>query len=766
MDIEEIRTDVIWDTSGVKAGADDIEKIVARQQRIEAAALSATEARQKAHQARMAGLRSAHDGRAGNSRMTGDLLNAATGSSGNVNRVNMLQHLGFSAATGGAVAAGIGAATGILNRYREEAKELQRTSDRLDESFASTRGRAAYMNAGSGRGSLSGSIEDLRKAGLAEADHQGGLIQTRKDRDYFFGAGGPGPARLDEGLHHLSIPGLRSLGELNLTGGDSINEQLAKSRQREGTANSLRQKLENDRSEGIRKDTAFSRERTRGSSFQAERLELQMSEKREIAEAGAEQISRKDLANIRARFDIERREIDVRERTSKLELNTRQEIADFRGGPMDREQFAANRELDLARKSLELAKSRTKEEQAQARVRVAAAEQAVTLTNLEAAARRDMWKGEVEANNVRQQGLGFRAGLAKDRFGPEENKKFAAGQAVQRREAEDNLVVAQGALDRVNNKATREFSKNGAVTPETKHEQTLFMQARDAAQTEKQEKETQLAEEEKARNIQIERARNAGGNETAAMRLDNKGRGDLAERRRDEDQTKAQAEELRRQGRPELAAELEKQHALREQSRHDQIFLLPNGRRRPRADIMHDLRSRRRTERRFDAAHARAAGSGDPRGAGLHSGDPTSRHNGNGLDIPPGNVGQDPKGPGLHPQHLTGTGPRAVQSNVFKRPWYNPTGRDEDQDFNLWDDLQKKRDLRWGKEKGSGVSSSSSLYQRPDPDQIASRKTSDSGKGGPAEQLKVLQEMKNELKAVIMEQTKVLRGGLPNGTTP
>jgi hypothetical protein len=527
-------------------------------------------------------------GGGGGGRYVGDLLNMASGTSGNVMRVNFLSHLGLTPLIGGGIASLAGGLAATIGHYSREGNELRAGSERLDESFSESRRRAVFTNRSSGVGEISERIADLRTAGRSELDQQAKLTQQRGERDQLEGF----PFhRIDEWMARK-------------TGRASISDLISESRQREGASNNQIGLLQGERSAAYQYDTASTRERLGGSTFAAKRMELQMGEKRALTEAGSFEVSGKDFAQIKEKFALEQRANDLDEEAAKTRQRYALELAEFRGNSEQRTRHSNDVELAQAKDLLKVAVARGNVEEIRAAETEVASRSTAKFENernkrgLQLAADSSLRRGAIGLGSAQ-----FR--LGQDLFSQNENTRFGAGQNVEREQASAGVASAREALLLAQQKL-----KNEGATIELVNEEKLARQGVAAAQLTQLEVEKKLSAESIQRTRQQRAEGDAARNQTAAMRLSNSGRSDLAAVRSGRDQSEAAALSFERAGRHDLATEAQEQQHQSEVGAYDAKYLRADGRRKRRSDVQRHDRHLRVIEGRRNRANDRLEKNG------------------------------------------------------------------------------------------------------------------------------------------------------------
>lgn len=176
-----------------------------------------------------------------------------------------------------------------------------------------------------------------------------------------------------------------------------------------------------------------------------------------------------------------------------------------------------------------------------------------------------------------------RFAIGQDTTSPNQQLRFAAGQSVARNDAAANVASAQANFD-----ATRSVASQNALNQ---------------AKLAQLDVEKKLSAEARARQRMLATTARAASLETAAMRVANTGRTDRADVMRERAQSAAAQLEYRRQGRDDLAGEEQEQQGQREIGRFDEKYLRPDGRKRSRTAINREERAARKLGHRRDRRH-------------------------------------------------------------------------------------------------------------------------------------------------------------------
>lgn len=296
-----------------------------------------------------------------------------------------------------------------------------------------------------------------------------------------------------------------------------------------------------------------------------------------------------------ARLEYEWAEKSTRERKTSLAID--REVANFRGGAEARTRNAAEQALRKEKELLAIAKERGADAEREAQVRVSAAELTLALTKRELAARRIGDAADIERSGLRTASSRMNAGLRTD--SQDENVRFAAGQASALDRAKTGVSIAEKDLKEASDKVANErASQNGKASVSAIKEQTLAQDKLNIAKDEQVEVEKQLSFQAAERKRALKAEMDAARNETAAMRMENAGRGDRAAVMRGRSETAAQALEFQRQGRPGMAEEVQQQQRQREVGAYLDKYTRPDGRRRSRSEINREERTARKLEQR------------------------------------------------------------------------------------------------------------------------------------------------------------------------
>jgi hypothetical protein len=341
-------------------------------------------------------------------------------------------------------------------------------------------------------------------------------------------------------------------------------------------------------------------------------------------------------------------QVAARQKIAEIEKST----ADFRGSAEERSMQAADARVKAAQTARDYAI--TDVEWMEKDKDLSAAVLAQEQNRLDLAEKRIAMAGQIARGEMQVQLAAERAALAPALYGPSLQMRFLASQKFERDQASEKVSAAQSNLDDANAKVAAEIADpahGGKADEETIEAQILAQQELNKAKSEEVEINTKLTAESKEHAYQMGRELAAMEVETAAMRMQNSGRSDLAQLATMRSQDEQKAQELDRQGgspdqiaaakkaldaaqdtvkresywaKPEdinaadqaqaqyddLTRPHQEAQQVREQEHEkevgmiDDMYLNPDGRKKRRSQVNDMLRKRRRTQRRRDAFNA------------------------------------------------------------------------------------------------------------------------------------------------------------------
>lgn len=718
---QELRTSVAWETSGVDRGLQRVEQALSRMDKAESRSVTqqaareaqavqrqktnreralrdlermekdSAERRAKATEAayksadRAAQLRQAatakalrvegtaasrsssgasgHSGGGGTARrMAGDALNAATGGSGNVMRLNMLAHmgplLGGAAALAGMFAKGFSA----NSRMVQDTQSLRRSigdrtySDWNDNGVAAPimRMLPSWMQSGGQIGRAS--TRSIEGMSAQREEISGGIEKLQGGRGYWetfgsqFGKNFSGHGRMEESFKEeetaqnklIELDGkiaarikeqtaarrlgvfesvqegelaanrlemeekIAALDDKMGAGKISVGERMAGVKDAQGGKEiadfqSYQNRLAHDRGVDSLNSQTYNRGRGDRVALRSAYSEFQAADAA-VRTAPTREAKAKANAEKNSRWqDVVEADRATRGREASQEIE--QKIAQFRGGAEARTLHAAEQQLAEQEALLAIAKESGSEAARAAQIGVDRAKLTLDLTKQEAEARRIDNAAQIKRGNI--QNAGARFGLSQESESQNGQIRFAAGQSVERKAAETEVQSAQLELERARAQVANEIAKQGQASEDTLKNQVLAQQSLNAAKVSQLATEKKLQFEAVAHARQLQTQLTAARAETGALKIGNMGRTDRADLARSRASTAAQALEAQRDGRPAEAAEIQEQQKQREIGLFDAKFLRPDGRRRRRSEINKEERAARKVENRRNRANSR-----------------------------------------------------------------------------------------------------------------------------------------------------------------
>lgn len=595
----------------------------------------------------------------GNARFVGDLLDQLTGTRGNVMRMNALQHmlpmLGRFAAPAMVGAAGAFAASKLIGARLERAEDTNALRHSLGETTEGIPWRIArqFGPAGLAAMRMFGDESGRFTPGRIDAQSDEGIRAQREeirkgmdkmdhDRMGFWSRlSGADYAGMDvEGRAMTKLEGMDSTLAGRVASRTAAERMSAFGSEYGGALEQNRIGLEE-------KQAALEDERSAGKigPYEYQQAKRRAEAEREIADAHADQAkfaadrenslkssenyirgrgedvaqrsayarfqaasdaadkAPTDEAKARAKIQADAAyqeyvdaERSTRERKTTLAID--RDIADFRGGSEQRALNSARKQVELHEQLLSIAKEKGSDAEREAQVRLSQAKLQLDLTIQEQAVRREM---NAAARATGAVGIGsavFR--LGQSIYSPNESTRFAAGQSIERHEAAAGVQRAEIALDAANQRVDLEHHSEESVQAQAMAQQKLT-----EAKLEQLDIERKLNAEAVQRSRHLQAELDAAQNETAAMRLSNSGRPDLADLRSSRAHAQAQALEYERQGRHDMADQVLEQQRQHEIGLYDAKYLRPDGRRKSRHEIAQEERTLRRTERRRNRVNSR-----------------------------------------------------------------------------------------------------------------------------------------------------------------
>lgn len=660
--VEQVTYKFVWDTSGVDQGAAHIERAYDREKK----ARERSQSNNNGSGNGAAPGSSAHSGSyvarggASSTRGAGDAINIATGSSGNVMRLNALTHFGAPTALAGAALAAGAVGKKLVEQIRGEIMKSAEQSAKLSGSFMSTAGRGQFAGIGSGTSALGSLIGDAT-SGLGSEASLGDELRRQRA---IGGVNG----------------GVRSIFDATgrLFGRDGIDDQIRSSDYRGRVLGIQAGRLQGDRVRrfGAEADIAGMR-LGGGSEFGARGAELGLQEQAEIeaaraAGAGPEAlaaISRKyghlrtgnaldaraerrgtgllseaayirgrgqDTASrlaysqfqaaddafqnapneeARARARAERNgtwqsylEADRSERSRKAGDASALGVASFRGGSEARTLNEAQAALDLEKRRLDIAKEAGEEATREQTVRVAQAELALNLTKQQVAVQRIAGNAALTQGAISVGALQFAAGQS-GQFSSSNPARFMAGLNIAGNNARAGVSSAEAHQRSIWDKMEAEGRTASGISDSTRREEIAATQELEKARAEETRTTKQSAAAARDFSRQWEANVLSQRNTTAVMRIANTGRADHAAIFAGRAHSQAEALALSFEGRGDEAAEVLAQQGEAETGAFLNKFYKSNGRRRRKGPIMRAEHAATRAAHRLARAAGRFQGS-------------------------------------------------------------------------------------------------------------------------------------------------------------